>query len=111
MKVKLNKLKVRLETAWFILRGGSPHWFLVHLDTQNLENHLTGKQTKLGLNYHGLVEFNVLTLCRHIANSRDDVDYMLDKATYEAEAELARIEREKPSSGLMQRVKSKLGLK
>lgn len=49
--------------------------------------HLKGEDVTMDFSYHKLQEYNFYDLIKKIADSKDDVDMMLGKAAFEAEAE------------------------
>lgn len=85
-KVAIKKFWIRLHTAWWILFHPKSHWVLMHLDEKNLIKLIKEESLEVNLKYHGLVEYNIRMMCKFVANTRDDIDYILDKASYEAAA-------------------------
>jgi hypothetical protein len=87
IKVSLKKLYVRVRTAIWILFHPEAHWFLISINEDNLINLIQEKEIEeVDLMYHGLVGYNINMLCKNISERKDEIDYMLDKAAFEAEA-------------------------
>jgi hypothetical protein len=87
IKVSLNKFFIRVRTAIWVLFHPQAHWFLISINKENLINLIQEKDIKeLDLMYHGLVGYNINMICKNISERKDEIDYMLDKASFEAEA-------------------------
>lgn len=86
-KSKIYKLKIKLLACYRILFGHE-HWFIVSLDTKNLKK-LVSEDDEIEANilYHKLVKYNVNMLCKKIVENIDEIDWILEKAKFEAEAE------------------------
>lgn len=69
-----------------------PHFFVVRLTGEELVKLIsndfqnTDHDIKYELSYHGLQEYNVLNIMKEIVEARGDVDFTLDRLTYQAEA-------------------------
>jgi hypothetical protein len=86
-KIFLNKLWVRIYTAWWVITHPKAHWVLINITKDNLINLIQEKPLEeLDLTYHGLVNYNIYMICKNIHESRDEIDYILDKAQFEANA-------------------------
>lgn len=94
LKVYWKKFKIRMHTIKLILSRKNDHWVLFYFDEEALTNLLSeGLLSKevgdidIKFNCHGMQKFVVHLLIRKLAQSQDDIEFMLDKATFEAEAE------------------------
>jgi hypothetical protein len=85
-KSRINKLKTKLRACFQILFGHR-HWFMVSLDTENLKKLISEDDFRATVLYHGLVKYNVDTICKKNVDGIDEIDWILEKAKFEAEAE------------------------
>jgi len=95
MKTKRNKFWIRIRTCWYILTGKYKHWYLTHIDDENLKVFFKKGQYEIEVVYHGIRPYIFKTLVKHYAKSIDDVDMILEKATFDAEYELWLREQKK----------------
>jgi hypothetical protein len=56
------------------------------IDKKNLIKLIKEENIEVNIKHHGLVEYNIQMMCKFIADRKDDIDYVLDKAAYEAAA-------------------------
>jgi hypothetical protein len=86
-RIYLNKLWIRISTAWWIITNPKAHWFLTSIDEKNLTELIANNSLdEVNLKYHGLVRYNIFMICKKVYKSKDEVDYILDKAQFEADA-------------------------
>lgn len=82
----MKKLRVKIKAIITILT--SKHWFIVKQDTYNLTLLLKDKDFDIDLLYYGLQPYGVWKIIKSMSYMKDDNDMILDKAKFEAEAEL-----------------------
>lgn len=87
-KIKIKLFLVRLSTAWMILTKPHLHWIVFHFTTAELIEQLKGELFEYKLIIHKLQEYNAKAIIKSISGKIDDIELMLEKAQFEAEAEL-----------------------
>lgn len=86
MKKKLLFLKIKLQACFRILFGHE-HWFMISMDSENLRNLISENDFEAKMLYHKLVRYNIKKICKNIVCDMDEVDWILEKAKFEAESE------------------------
>ena len=87
-KNKLNLLWIRISIAYKILFKPKTHWFFLSMTTEQLTKMLGGDGLEAELMTHRMLKYNVDCVVDIIHSQKDDVDRILDKARFEAEATL-----------------------
>tara|TARA_R100001530_G_scaffold136174_1_gene115599 strand:+ start:344 stop:592 length:249 start_codon:yes stop_codon:yes gene_type:complete len=82
----MKKLAIRLNAAIKILF--SSHWVILRVEQNDLGNMLLEEDYDIKILFHGLQPYGVWRIIKDMANEKDDLDMLLDKAQFEAEAEL-----------------------
>ena len=88
MKIKWSKLKQRLSLAFGVLTMKYDHWVFISVDRENLTKSLRKEDFEADLKYHGLQPYNVRYIISSIGNDIDPDALTLERAEFEAEAEL-----------------------
>jgi len=86
-KAKYMLILYRIRAAWKILVNPNLHWILISVSREEFIKHLKGEDATVDFSYHKLQEYNFYDLVKRLADEKDDVDMMLGKAAFEAEAE------------------------
>ena len=82
-----KKLWIRLSIGIKIIFNVYPHWAMFSITEENLVRLIKEEgEVDIQMHYHGLVKYNVYAISKLVAESRDEIDVLLDKAHYEAEA-------------------------
>jgi len=84
--MKVNKLKLRIKTAWQILTMKKRHWVFISIDTENLVKQIKDEKYTVDITQHGLRNYNSLAIIRAISKSISDEEFICEKADYEAKA-------------------------
>lgn len=92
MKIRLYKFFIRLKTCYKILFVYK-HWFLTILTREQLVLLLKGDNFEIKMMKHGLHEYNIICIAKSIAETKDDIDMMLEKAKFQAESELFKTKK------------------
>ena len=88
LKVNFFHFKIKL-IACFRIFFVHKHWFLICLDSENLLKLISeDDEYEVEVLYHGLVKYNVKKICKNAVSDMTDVDWILEKAQFEAEADL-----------------------
>ncbi len=82
----MKKLILRLKAIYRILTNN--HWIVFVINKDNLIKMLTEKEYEVNILFHGLQPYGVWKIVKDISLEKDDNDMILDKAKFEAEAEL-----------------------
>jgi hypothetical protein len=82
----MKKFVTRLRVAFKILFGRRKHWAMINISKENLVELLKGNEFDVDVFYHGIQPYVFYKLIKCVSNSKDDIDMMLDKAKFEAEA-------------------------
>lgn len=88
MKIKLLKFKSRLLVAYRILFRKYDHWLIINVDKDNLIKLLKDEDFETDGYYHGIQPYVYFKMVERVASSKDEIDMMLEKAKFEAEASL-----------------------
>ena len=92
LKIWWKLFKIRLHVAFTIIlnKKSRQHWFIVYFDEKTLEKIILEEDNNLQLNlhYHMLHKYLVLSTCKKIVSTISDVDWICNKAEFEAEASL-----------------------
>lgn len=86
LKIKLFHFKIKMQACFRIIFGHK-HWFLISLDSENLMKLIAEDDFEAKLLYHGMVRYNVKRVCKNVVCDMDDVDWILEKAQFEADAD------------------------
>lgn len=94
MKKKFHLFKIRLIILRDMMRDllfkRNPKFILIQIDDENLIRTIKGdadQDIQLQITYLHLHEFLVNRIIKVISSHKDDIDMMLDKASFEIEAE------------------------
>lgn len=82
----MKKLWIRLRTCYEILFLKKRHWVFINVDRENLIKMLKEEEFTVSMNYHGLQPYNIFCIVKMIAEKKDDIDMICDKAEFEADA-------------------------
>lgn len=63
------------------------NWALLHIDDNNLLKLLQDKDFEVGVLYHGIRKYIIYVMIKAMAESKDDIDMVLDKAIFEGKTE------------------------
>ena len=85
--VAWRKFFIRLTVCWKILSKTYRHWVILSVDEPNLIKLLQNKEFTVGLDYHGVQPYVVRRMIQMVSNEKDDTDMLLDKISFEVEAE------------------------
>lgn len=80
--------KIRLKTAWNILTGKHKRWLLISLKDEDFEKMKEDKTFSFTFAHSKIVPYLYFKMLKQIADSKSDIDIILDKAQYEAELEI-----------------------
>lgn len=86
IKTSIKLFVVRLKTAYEILFHPDKHWALIKLTPSEFVKSIGSGDYEVEIMMHRMVKYNVMKIMKDTANSRDDVDFLLDRANYEADA-------------------------
>ncbi len=84
----MNKLYIRLRVCYRILFRKYNHWALLNVKEEDFIKLLTGQEFTIDADIHGLHKYNLLKLIKQAAESYDEIDMLLEKTAFEAEAGL-----------------------
>lgn len=93
--VKSGKWITRLKTCYYILSGKYKHWVILNLTRKDLISLIKEEEYEMDIMYSGLQPYNYHQMVKGLANTRDEIDEILDKATYEANAQTYKINKKK----------------
>lgn len=93
---KINKLKVRITLIWGLLTGKYKHFAFFHMDRNSLIGQLLDNPDgyDVQVKAHGLQFYNIQLIVTHMASQITPEDLMLEKAAFEAKAELLKQKRD-----------------
>lgn len=78
-----------MKVCWYLITNKKKHWVFFSLEEEELIKLIQEKNNvKIDSVYHGLVKYNILVMNKMIVENIDEVDWILLKASFEAEAEL-----------------------
>lgn len=87
-KIKVNFFHFKIKLiACFRILFYHKHWFLISLDSDNLLKLIAEDEYELELLQHGLLKYNVKKICKSVVSDMTDVDWILEKAQFEAGAD------------------------
>lgn len=81
----MHKLKTKIKIIWNILFRYE-HFVLLHVDRKNLENLIQDKDVDVQMMYVGLRPYLFFKLIKETGAMKSDIDMVLDKAQFEADA-------------------------
>lgn len=87
-RIRFNQFLLRLKTAWRVISKPKSGWLLISLDKFKIESLLKGEDTDPQITYHRIQPYVVMLMIKAAADSQSDIDMVLMKAEFEAEAEL-----------------------
>ena len=82
----MNKIFVKIEIIWKIITNQYKHFVFLRLNEKDLVNLFSDKDFEVEVMYLGLKPYLVQKIIKECAAAKDDIDMMLDKAQFEAEA-------------------------
>lgn len=82
------KFKIRLKIIYGILFKKHTNWAFISIKHTDLSALLEDKAYGIYIMTHGLHEYAFYKLVKIVAKEKDDIDMLLDKAKFEAEAQL-----------------------
>jgi hypothetical protein len=82
----MEKIKIRLSVAFNILFGRYKHWAVLNISRDDLGNLVTDKPFDVDIAYHGIQPYIYYKMVKKVANSKSDIDMILGKADFEANA-------------------------
>jgi hypothetical protein len=82
----MKKLKVRIIAAYRILFRKYNHWVILDVNDENLVKLLKNESFDADILYHGVQPYIYYKMIKMVGNSKDDIDMLLDKAKFEADA-------------------------
>jgi hypothetical protein len=89
------KLRIRLAVAYKILFRKYDHWAILNVDQENFVKMVKEEPFNVDISYHGVQPYGVHQIVRAVAKSKDEIDIILDKAQFEADA-IEYITKKKP---------------
>ena len=94
--MKKNKLKVRLTLIWGLIIGKYKHFAFFHMDRGALISQLVNDPDgyEIHVELHGLQRYNVTLMVMDYSSNIGPEDIILEKAAFEAEAELLKQKRD-----------------
>lgn len=84
----MTKLVVKLNILWNIITNKYKHFVVLDISEEQMINLFSDKDFEVEVMYHGLQPYVVQRMINQCSTVKDDIDMMLDKAQFEAEAEL-----------------------
>lgn len=93
-KNTMKKLLVKLEVIWKIITNQYKHFVVLNLSEEDLVNLFSDKDFEVEVMYHGLKPYVVQRMINQCSTVKDDIDMMLDKAQFEAEAQLHKQQKD-----------------
>lgn len=84
----MNKLIVKLNILWKIITNQYKHFVVLDISQEHMINLFSDEDFDVEVMYYGLQPYVVQRMINQCSTVKDDVDMMLDKAQFEAEAEL-----------------------
>ncbi len=86
----MSKFKIKLTVIWKIITNQYKHFAVLNLTQEQLINLFSDEDFEVEVMYHGLQPYVVQRMINQCSTVKDNIDMMLDKAQFEAEAELHR---------------------
>lgn len=84
----MNKLAVKFTILWKIITNQYKHFVVLNISQDHMINLFSDEDFEVEVMYHGLQPYVVQRMINQCSTVKDDIDMMLDKAQFEAEAEL-----------------------
>lgn len=84
----MNKFAVKLNILWKIVTNQYKHFVVLDISQEHMINLFSDEDFDVEVMYYGLQPYVVQRMINQCSTVKDDVDMMLDKAKFEAEAEL-----------------------
>jgi hypothetical protein len=84
----MNKLIVKLNILWKIITNQYKHFVVLDISQEHMINLFSDEDFDVEVMYYGLQPYVVQRMINQCSTVKDDVDMILDKAQFEAEAEL-----------------------
>jgi hypothetical protein len=81
------KFWIRILTCYRILFLRYKHWVLIDIDLYNLVELLREKDFEVNSIHHGTQPYINSKMIKRLADTKDDIEMMLEKAEFEAKAE------------------------
>lgn len=88
MKKKLKLIIDRLKMAYRILTSKKQSFIVIDINHDNLVNLITDKEVEFNLSYFRFHPYLAFKMIKWVASYRDDLDMILEKAAFRAEAEI-----------------------
>lgn len=87
--LRIYQFFIRLNVCYKLLFRKYKHWVVFNLDDENLAKLLKEEEDfDVDATYCYLQPYIISQMVKHMAMNKSDVDLVLDKATFEAEAEI-----------------------
>ena len=64
------------------------HWVILNLDEVNLVELLKDNDFEVDATYHGIQPYILHKMIERVSQDKDEIDMLLEKSAFEAEAEL-----------------------
>lgn len=90
----MTKLAVKLIVIWKIISNQYKHFVVLNLYEEDLVNLFSDEDFEVEAIYHGLQPYVVQRIINQCSTVKDDIDMMLDKAQFEAEAQLHKQQKD-----------------
>lgn len=90
----MNKFIVKLTVIWKIITNQYQHFAVLNLTQEQLINLFSDEDFEVDVMYHGLQPYVVQRMINQCSTVKDNIDMMLDKAAFEAEAELHKQQKD-----------------
>lgn len=84
----MKKLLVKLTVIWKIITNQYQHFAILNVTEKQLVNLFSDEDFEVDVMYSGLQPYVVQRLINQCSTVKDSIDMMLDKAQFEAEAEI-----------------------
>lgn len=88
LKIFFKLLFIRVRVCYNIMFMRHKHWFLVSVTDKELLEVFKDKNCTCLITYHRLDDYIVHEIIRRVYNSKDDIERILDKAAFQARADL-----------------------
>jgi hypothetical protein len=84
--MSLKIIILRLKICWNVLFGKYKHYLLINIDKPNLIKLLEDEPFQIDGFHCGLQPYTYFKIIKSLAATKDDIDMVLDKAQFEADA-------------------------
>lgn len=81
-----HKFITKIKIIWRILTNQYPHFVLLSVDKKNLVNLIEDKEVDVNIGYVGLRPYLFFKLIQESGKIKSEIDMILDKAQFEADA-------------------------